>query len=639
MARALPRATPSTSTAAGSTCASPTTRTSRPSPTRPGSGSRGTGCTTRWVTVKGQKMGKSLGNALEVSRGRRGRHAARRALLPDRRALPLDHRVPRGLAARGRATVERIAGFLSASTVCVRSSGVERRSAATAFRDAMDDDLNVSGALAVVHDTVRAGNTALDDGDDDAAHEAAARGRGHDRGARGRTRSRRSGTTAGAGGADDALAALDALVADQLAARQSARAARDFEAADAIRDRLTAAGIAIEDTPSGARWSLARRKDRPDMPGNSQRRGAVRKSGEGRDRRAPAASGAKRLEGKGPTPKAAEREYHPAAKQGADRPRGGTSSAKPGYATGGRPQGRPAAGPAARAARQGVVRGRRRPQRRRRGAARRHPGDDDVRRRPDRRRRPRARGAQDRRPNAASPSSRPPAASWTGSPTAPSTRASRSRCRRTSTPTPATCVDPRGARHPAGRRARRGDRPAQPRRRGPVGRRVRRSRRAAARAPVGRDDGQRVEDVGRRRRPGARGPGPQPDPRARDVPEGRVLRRSASTWRVTSSCPGLALATEPVVVVVGSEGKGLSRLVRETCDQVVSIPMSSAVESLNAGVAAGVDAVRDRPAARGGALTRIPNRYPSRPGPPDHSRPDRLPWAPWRRARELTTSA
>ena len=42
-----------------------------------------------------------------------------------------------------------------------------------AFRDAMDDDLNVSGALAVVHDTVRAGNTALDDGDDDAAHEAA----------------------------------------------------------------------------------------------------------------------------------------------------------------------------------------------------------------------------------------------------------------------------------------------------------------------------------------------------------------------------------------------------------------------------------------------------------------------------------
>jgi 23S rRNA (guanosine2251-2'-O)-methyltransferase len=50
----------------------------------------------------------------------------------------------------------------------------------------------------------------------------------------------------------------------------------------------------------------------------------------------------------------------------------------------------------------------------------------------------------------------------------------------------------------------------------------------------------------------------------------------------------LGLATEPLVVVTGSEGKGLSRLVRETCDQIVSIPMSSAVESLNAGVATGV---------------------------------------------------
>jgi 23S rRNA (guanosine2251-2'-O)-methyltransferase len=52
--------------------------------------------------------------------------------------------------------------------------------------------------------------------------------------------------------------------------------------------------------------------------------------------------------------------------------------------------------------------------------------------------------------------------------------------------------------------------------------------------------------------------------------------------------PDLQLATEPLVIVVGSEGKGLSRLVSETCDQIVSIPMSSAVESLNAGIATGV---------------------------------------------------
>ena len=46
--------------------------------------------------------------------------------------------------------------------------------------------------------------------------------------------------------------------------------------------------------------------------------------------------------------------------------------------------------------------------------------------------------------------------------------------------------------------------------------------------------------------------------------------------------------TGPVVVVVGSEGKGLSRLVREACDSIVSVPMAGTVESLNASVAAGV---------------------------------------------------
>ncbi|MFP1603045.1 23S rRNA (guanosine(2251)-2'-O)-methyltransferase RlmB [Microbacterium sp. 2216-1] len=52
--------------------------------------------------------------------------------------------------------------------------------------------------------------------------------------------------------------------------------------------------------------------------------------------------------------------------------------------------------------------------------------------------------------------------------------------------------------------------------------------------------------------------------------------------------PALELADRPVVIVVGSEGKGLSRLVTETCDQIVSIPISAATESLNAGIAASV---------------------------------------------------
>jgi 23S rRNA (guanosine2251-2'-O)-methyltransferase len=52
--------------------------------------------------------------------------------------------------------------------------------------------------------------------------------------------------------------------------------------------------------------------------------------------------------------------------------------------------------------------------------------------------------------------------------------------------------------------------------------------------------------------------------------------------------PDLQLAKEPVLVVVGSEGKGLSRLVTENCDAVVSIPISASTESLNAGIAASV---------------------------------------------------
>jgi 23S rRNA (guanosine2251-2'-O)-methyltransferase len=52
--------------------------------------------------------------------------------------------------------------------------------------------------------------------------------------------------------------------------------------------------------------------------------------------------------------------------------------------------------------------------------------------------------------------------------------------------------------------------------------------------------------------------------------------------------PALDVATEPLVLVVGSEGKGLARLVRENCDLIVSIPMTTATESLNAGIATGV---------------------------------------------------
>ncbi len=57
--------------------------------------------------------------------------------------------------------------------------------------------------------------------------------------------------------------------------------------------------------------------------------------------------------------------------------------------------------------------------------------------------------------------------------------------------------------------------------------------------------------------------------------------------RADDELGSLTLATSPLVVVIGSEGKGLSRLVAQQCDTVVRIPISGA-ESLNAGVAAGI---------------------------------------------------
>ncbi|WP_370617650.1 23S rRNA (guanosine(2251)-2'-O)-methyltransferase RlmB [Mumia sp. Pv 4-285] len=68
--------------------------------------------------------------------------------------------------------------------------------------------------------------------------------------------------------------------------------------------------------------------------------------------------------------------------------------------------------------------------------------------------------------------------------------------------------------------------------------------------------------------------------------EGLMVAGLAAEGEV--SLPDLDLADGPLVLVVGSEGKGMSRLVAETCDLLVSIPMASSLESLNAGVATGI---------------------------------------------------
>ena len=214
-----------------------------------------------WVTISGEKMGKSLGNALLVSE-------------ITKVARPLVVRYYLG-AAHYRSTIEYHEGSLQEAEAAVeRMEGFLRRALGSGnlegsddlspmppdFVAAMDDDLNVSGALAVIHETVRAGNTALDEGDEDEARQLGLRVVAMTE-VLGVNPLDPQWNSATANGADDAMTALGALVRDRIAARAAARGARDFTSADQIRDQLTAAGIAVEDTSSGARWSLARRTD------------------------------------------------------------------------------------------------------------------------------------------------------------------------------------------------------------------------------------------------------------------------------------------------------------------------------------------------------------------------------------------
>ena len=211
-----------------------------------------------WVTMSGEKMGKSLGNALLVSE-------------ITKMARPLVVRYYLG-AAHYRSTIEYHEGSLREAEAAVdRVEGFLRRALgggnvetgtefAPGFVAAMDDDLNVSGALAVIHETVRAGNTALDEGADDEARRLGQQVVAMTE-VLGVNPLHPQWNLASGNGGDDVMTALGALVSDRIEARAAARAARDFTMADQIRDQLTTAGIAVEDTPSGARWSLARRTD------------------------------------------------------------------------------------------------------------------------------------------------------------------------------------------------------------------------------------------------------------------------------------------------------------------------------------------------------------------------------------------
>jgi cysteinyl-tRNA synthetase len=124
-----------------------------------------------------------------------------------------------------------------------------------AFAAALDNDLGVPQALAVVHETIRDGNNALAAGDETALAPALTQVRAM-LGVLGLDPLAREWATAGAD--DDLRAVVDALVGVSLDQRQAAKERKDYQAADAIRDGLYAAGVLIEDTPDGPRWTIKR---------------------------------------------------------------------------------------------------------------------------------------------------------------------------------------------------------------------------------------------------------------------------------------------------------------------------------------------------------------------------------------------
>jgi cysteinyl-tRNA synthetase len=204
------------------------------------------------VGMAGEKMSKSLGNVVsipEMVRLARPQELRYYLVAPHYRSL-LEYSAE-ALAESVRA-YGRIETFVR--KVVSRTGAVDVGEPGAEFTAAMADDLGTPAALAAVHTTVRHGHIALDTGDDDAARTAAATVRAQtavlgidplsDKWSESSTVDSR------------ATEALNSLVGEQLEARQRARAERDFATADAIRDRLLAAGITVEDTPDGPEWTL-----------------------------------------------------------------------------------------------------------------------------------------------------------------------------------------------------------------------------------------------------------------------------------------------------------------------------------------------------------------------------------------------
>ena len=209
------------------------------------------------VNVSGQKMSKSLGNSIFAA-----------DLLASARPIVVRYYLGsahyrsvldyhEGVLDEAESAMSRIETFIEKAirrlgNPPVLDAATLRSSLPAAFANAMDEDLAMPAALAALHDEVRAGNAALDSGEDAAVATSLA--------------SVLAMTTvlginpldwaASTGASTGIEKALDDLIQGLIAERNAARANKDFAKSDAIRNQLQAAGIALEDAADGTHWSV-----------------------------------------------------------------------------------------------------------------------------------------------------------------------------------------------------------------------------------------------------------------------------------------------------------------------------------------------------------------------------------------------
>ncbi len=198
------------------------------------------------VTYEGEKMSKSIGNTispaqmLEMARPL----VVRYYLGSAHYRSVLDYR-PSSLQEAATA-IERVEAFLAATQDVLKPG----REVPQAFAEAMDDDVNIPRALAVLHEQTRAGNAALAAGEDASEAANAVMAMAEVLG----LAQLMSFNAEGTSGAEHE--ALDALIQAVLAERADARAQKDWAKADAMRDLLASAGVQVKDGANGSTWSV-----------------------------------------------------------------------------------------------------------------------------------------------------------------------------------------------------------------------------------------------------------------------------------------------------------------------------------------------------------------------------------------------